>query len=119
MTTPLSVLIVEDEPLIVMMLEDFVDALDHVVAGTASSCADALVAVEKGGFDVAILDLRLTDGPSWPVADALADRGIPYLLASGGHVDPPPARHAGAVMLAKPFTMDGVEDALKRVVSPK
>ena len=119
MTTPLSVLIVEDEPLIVMMLEDFVDALDHVVAGTAGSVADALAAVEKGGFDVAILDLRLTDGPSWPVADALADRGIPYLLASGGHVEPPPARHADAAMLSKPFTMDGVDEGLKRVVAKK
>jgi CheY-like chemotaxis protein len=115
MTHPLSVLIVEDEPLILMMVEDFVDALGHTVAASASSVASGVKAVEAGGFDVAILDLRLTDGASWPVADALADRGIPYLLATGGYVEAPPARHAAAPVLAKPFTMDGVGEALQRI----
>lgn len=115
MTTPLSVLIVEDEPLIAMMLEDFVDGLGHIVAGTADCVSDALALAEQGGFDVAILDVHLRGGePSWPVADALADRGIAFLLATGGHVDPPPARHARAPALAKPFTMDGVRAALDK-----
>lgn len=113
MTTQLSVLIVEDEPLIAMMLEDFVDELGHRVAGSADTVADALAHIEQGGFELAILDVHLRDGePSWPVADALADRGIAYLLATGGHVAPPPARHARAPQLAKPFTMDGVRDAI-------
>jgi CheY-like chemotaxis protein len=114
MSAPLSVLIVEDEPLIAMMLEDFVDGLGHRVAGTADSVADALVQVEQGGFDVAILDVRLRGGePSWPIADRLADAGIPYVIATGGLVDPPPARHADARQLSKPFTMDGVRSVLE------
>jgi CheY-like chemotaxis protein len=113
MAAQLSVLIVEDEPLIAMMLEDFVDTLGHVVAGTADNVATALERVAAGGFDVAILDVHLRGGePCWPVADALADRDVPFLLATGGHTTPPPARHAAAPTLPKPFTMDGIDKAL-------
>ncbi|SFS10065.1 response regulator [Sphingomonas jatrophae] len=114
MTEPLSVLIVEDEPLIAMMLEDFVDCLGYGVAGSVDSVGDALARVEAGGFDAAILDVHLRGNEaSWAVADALADRGIPYVMATGGHVEPPPARHAAAPQLPKPFTMDGVKAAIE------
>ena len=112
MTKPLSILIVEDEPLIAMMMEDFVDMLGHNLAGTVDCVAEALVRVEAGGFDAAILDVHLRDGVCWPVADALAARGVPFLIATGGHVDPPPAAHAATPTLPKPFTMDGVATAL-------
>ena len=113
MTQSLNVLIIEDEPLISMMMEDFLDVLGHTVAGTADCVTDALAQVEAGGFDVAILDVHLRDGVCWPVADALVAKGFPFLLATGGHVEPPPAAHANAPTLAKPFTMDGVERALQ------
>lgn len=98
-----SILIVEDEPLIAMMLEDFLDSLGHRIAGTCESVADALALVEQGGFDVAIIDVQLKNGERvWPVADRLADSGKPFVLATGGHVEPPPERHASAPVLSKP-----------------
>ena len=114
MTAPLSVLIVEDEPLIAMMLEDFLDGLGHRIAGTADSVDDALAHVEAGGFDLVILDVHLRDGAaSWPVADALADKGVKFLLSTGGQIEPPPDRHANAPALSKPFTIDGVRAAIE------
>lgn len=114
MTAPLSILIVEDEPLISMVLEDYIDGLGHRVTGSVDCVEDALEHVEKGGFDVAILDVHLRNGSSaWPVADALADRGVAFLVATGGHIEPPPRRHAGAPTLAKPYTFDGVKAALE------
>jgi CheY-like chemotaxis protein len=113
-----SILIVEDEPLISMMLEDFLDALGHKVAGCCDSVAEALDHVAKGGFDVAILDVRLRDGEkAWPVADALADAGLPFVLATGGHLEPPPQRHAAAPVLAKPYTMDAIEPVLEEALA--
>ncbi len=114
MIAPLSVLIIEDEPLIAMMLEDFIDGLGHSVAGAVESVEEALARVEEGGFDVAILDVHLRGGiPSWPVADVLADRGVKFLVATGGHVEPPPERHAKAPILSKPFTIESVRMALE------
>jgi CheY-like chemotaxis protein len=108
-----SILIVEDEPLIAMMLEDFLDSLGHRIAGTCESVADALAIVERGDFDIAIIDVQLKNGEKvWPVADRLADTGKPFILATGGHVEPPPERHADAPVLAKPYTIDAIEPAL-------
>jgi CheY-like chemotaxis protein len=111
-TVPRRVLIVEDESLIAMMLEDFLDSLGHSLAGTCETVPDALARVEEGGFDVAILDVNLNGQRVWPVADRLAARGIPYVLATGGHIEPPPPEHANAPVLSKPFTLDAVEPAL-------
>jgi CheY-like chemotaxis protein len=108
-----SILIVEDEPLIAMMLEDFLESLGHVVVDTCDSVASALARVEAGGFDIVILDVQLKDGEhAWPVADALASRKMPFVLATGGHVEPPPEAHANAPLLAKPYTIDAIEPAL-------
>ena len=113
MTDRRSILIVEDEPLIAMMLEDFLDSLGHNVVGTAETVEEALARIDAGGFDIAIVDVHLKNGEHvWPVADRLFDEGLPFVLATGGHIEPPPARHAAAPVLTKPFTIDAIEPAL-------
>ncbi len=108
-----SILVVEDEPLIAMMLEDFLESLGHEVVAACDTLDAALGHVDAGGFDVAIIDVRLKDGEQvWPLADRLADAGKPFVLATGGHLDPPPPRHAAAPVLAKPYTIDAIEPAL-------
>lgn len=113
MTAPQRILIVEDEPLISMMIEDFLDILGKDVAGTADSVATALPIVAAGGVDAAILDVNLSGGEkSWPIADALAAADIPFVLATGGSGDMIVDAHQDRPVLAKPFTMDAVEQAL-------
>jgi CheY-like chemotaxis protein len=112
-----AILIVEDEPLIAMMLEDFLDSLGHRVVATCDSVDDALGWAESGGFDVAIIDVQLKDGkPAWPVADRLAANGTPFVVATGGHVDPPPAQHADVPVLSKPYTIDSIEPAIEQAM---
>lgn len=113
MTEPRRILVVEDEPLIAMMLEDYLGVLGHQVAGTADSVAEALAAIDGGGIDAAVLDVNLRGGEqSWPIADALAANDIPFLLATGGGGDTIADSHRGRPLLTKPFTMDSVERAL-------
>ena len=108
MSDPRSILIVEDEPLIAMMLEDFIQSIGHRVSGSCDSVKGALAEVEKGDFDLAILDVNLKGESVWPVASALRGKGTPFVLASGGHVDPPPPEFAGVPMIEKPYTIDRV-----------
>lgn len=110
-----NILIVEDEPLIAMMLEDFVENLGHSPAATADNLDDALHHAEQGSFDLAILDVNLGAQECWPIADKLAARSIPFILATGGHVTPPPSHHAAAPTLSKPFTLDSVREALEKM----
>ena len=77
MNNPRRILIVEDEPLIAMMLEDFIESLGHDVRGPCESVAEALAMVEVDGFDLAILDVNLKGESVWPVAAALAGVATP------------------------------------------
>lgn len=113
MSSTQNILIVEDEPLIAMMLEDFLDMLGHAVAGTADCVEAAIARIDAGGVDAAILDVNLRGGEqSWPVADRLADAGIPFVFATGGSGETVVEDHRDRPTLAKPFTMDAVEKAL-------
>ena len=112
-----SILIVEDEPLIAMMLEDFLESLGHRVHGTCDSVSDALEQIGKGGFDFAILDVNLKGENVWPVAAELRSKGVPFVIASGGHVDPPPAEFAAVPLIEKPYTVDRVTPAIEAALA--
>ena len=112
MSEPRSILVVEDEPLIAMMLEDFLETLGHRVHATCDSVSDAIGEAEKGGFDIAILDVNLGGENAWPVARKLREKQIPFVIATGGHVDPPPAEFANVPVIEKPYTVDRVTPAL-------
>ncbi|MFL6727569.1 MAG: response regulator [Sphingomicrobium sp.] len=108
-----SILIVEDEPLIAMMLEDFLDSLGHRVHGTCDNVQCALDEAEKGGFDLAILDVNLKGENVWPVAARLREKQVPFVIATGGHVDPPPPEFNDAPVIEKPYTVDRVTPAIE------
>ena len=114
--TPRTILIVEDEPLIAMMLEDFLLSQGHRVRGPCESVAEGLAAVAAEDFDLAILDVNLKGESVWPVAAALRARAIPFVLASGGHVEPPPAEFASTPMIEKPYTIDRVLPVIREAL---
>ena len=90
-----KVLIVEDSYPLALTLEDMLtDAGAHVVA-IAPSVAIALKAIERNAIDVACLDIDLGFETSFPIADALAMRGIPFVFVSACDSDvvPPAHRH--------------------------
>jgi CheY-like chemotaxis protein len=113
-------MIVEDEPLIAMALEMLVQDEDGgVVLGPYATVADALAAVEAGPrIDVAMLDCNLGRDPVWPVADALAARGVPLAFTSGQGAKDIPQRFAGAEILVKPVPDELVRRFLRRFSVP-
>ena len=117
MTAQRTILVVEDEPLIAMMLEDFLESLGHDVSATCDSVADALVHAGQGGFDLAILDVNLKGEHVWPVAELLREKNIPFVIATGGHVDPPPPQFASAPVIEKPYTVDRVTPAIEAALA--
>lgn len=116
MLGPRRILVIEDEPLISMMLEDFLDALGREVSGVADSVSAALAQLGQCEVDAAILDVNLRGGEkSWPVAAALHQAGIPFVLATGG-LDMVAEEYRDRPVLSKPFTMAAVEKALEALV---
>ena len=113
--TAKRILIVEDEPLIAMMLEDFLESLGHKVHAHCETLGDAIEVIEGGGFDGAVLDVNLRGEHVWPAAKLMREKSLPFLIASGGHVDEPPAEFAAVPMLDKPFTIHRVEGAVQKL----
>ena len=96
-----------------MMLEDFLLSVGHRVSAICETVGEALAAVDSMTFDIAILDVNLKGENVWPVAARLRERAIPFVLASGGHVDPPPPEFAHVPMIDKPYTIDRVTPAIE------
>lgn len=112
-----TILVVEDEAMIGMMLEDYLDTLGYRLHAIAVSVDEACDQARRGGFDAALLDCNLHGEKSWPVADILADNGIPFVFATGGMADDVPSSHAERPTLAKPYTIGAVERALNKVLT--
>ena len=89
---PLHVMIVEDEPLIGAAMQMLVEDLGGTVSGPHMTLAEGLAAAGSiSGVDCALLDCNLGRDTSWPIAEALAARGIPFAFTSGkgiGDIDP-------------------------------
>ena len=109
-------LVIEDDPLVAMMLEDYLDALGHQTLGVIDNVAAALARIEAGGVDAAILDVHLANGETAePVATALSARGIKFMIATGGFIAPPDSAFAGQTVLLKPFSISSLESALDEI----
>ena len=96
-----------------MMLEDFLEVLDHGVAGLADTVADRARAIAGGRGrrrDPRRQSARRRE--ELAIAEALAEQGIPFVFATGGGDDGVAERYRDRPRLPKPFTMDGVAKAL-------
>ena len=112
------ILIVEDDPLVAMMLEGYLDALGCDVAGCVETVANAIARITEGSIDAAILDVHLANGEtSEPVALVLNAAKIPYIVTTGGFHLQLEAAYADAPILRKPFTLASLSNALEELSS--
>jgi CheY-like chemotaxis protein len=112
----LRILVVEDEMLVAMNIEDMLLELGHEVAGLASRLDPALALAREVPFDAAMLDVNLAGEPSFPVAELLAERGIPFLFATGYGRQGIEERFHARPILQQPFRSADLGAALARLV---
>lgn len=93
-------LLVEDCELVAQVTTDFLTD-----AGFSVDCADSVIAafqkMEKSAFDIALLDINVGRELVYPVAEHLAELGVPFVFVSGGHSGTIPQRLAGRPFLTK------------------
>jgi CheY-like chemotaxis protein len=109
----LRVLIVEDEMLVAMNIEDMLLDLGHEVAGIASRLGPGLALAGEAEIDAAVLDVNLAGEQSFPVADVLEARGVPFLFATGYGLQGIDERYRGRTVLQKPFRTADLGAALR------
>jgi len=106
------VLLVEDEYLIRMLLEDMLADLGYDVAAAVGSIAEASAHAAKDDFGIAILDVNLDGQEIFPVADILAERGLPFIFVTGYGERTLPERYRDRPTLQKPFQAEQLEAVL-------
>jgi two-component sensor histidine kinase/CheY-like chemotaxis protein len=102
-TEPDLVLLVEDEPLVAMMLADMLTELGHMVDGPYSRLKDAMGAARSGDIQAGILDVNLAGETVYGLADVLNGRGIPFVFVTGYSADSIDRRFAHVPVLQKPI----------------
>jgi CheY-like chemotaxis protein len=117
MDKKLRIFIVEDEALVAMMMEDILEDLGHEVGAVASRLLEACEVARTGSFDLAILDVNLDGEPSFPIADTLRSRGIPFAFATGYGSKGLEAAFANVPSLAKPFVAEDVDRLISELVN--
>ena len=111
------VLVVEDEMMVAMLLEDMLSDIGCTPLGPAKTVKSALKLIEDVGFDVALLDVNLNGEETYPIANTLAARAVPFVFASGYSAGGLRAKFRSIPFLQKPFQQQELERALAAVLS--
>jgi CheY-like chemotaxis protein len=113
--TDFRVLVVEDEALISMLIEDMLADIGCKCVDVAASVEGAMEVLTKAAPDFAMLDINLNGKRSFPIADILLSREIPFIFLSGYGSRGLAEAYAGAKVLQKPFQLGDLETALEDV----
>ena len=111
----MRVFIVEDEALVSMMLEDFLDDIGCRVVAVSARLDDAIGKAKSIPMDVAVLDVNLAGEQSYPVADILRARSIPFVFATEYGITGVSAELQDTPVLVKPFGRMQLAEALRMV----
>ena len=108
----MRILILEDDPFIALDLQCIVEGEGHA-ASVCGAVAEARRLVADG-VDFALLDVDVTDGKSYGLACALAERGVPFAFVSGSKPGELPPALRDARFIPKPFLEATIVAALPR-----
>ncbi|MBB6414207.1 CheY-like chemotaxis protein [Mesorhizobium sangaii] len=111
-------LVVEDEILVLMMIEDMLGDLGCESVTSAATIDKAIALVETQAFDAAMLDMNLDGDDSNTVADALAERGVPFIYSTGNSDRDMREGFSNRAVLRKPFSFDELTAKLERLHAP-
>jgi DNA-binding response OmpR family regulator len=115
--TELSVLLVEDESLVAMLMEDMLERLGFRRIVAVSRVAAAKEALRREGCDLAILDINIAGEAVFPFALLLAGRGVPFFFVTGYGGGEVPKSLRDRKVLRKPFPYDGLRAAISETLA--
>ena len=111
------ILIVEDVSSIGMLLSAINTDAGCKVVGPADTSMTAIAAASASQVDAALLDVSLRGEFSYPVAEYLRERGVPFAFLTGYDMNDIPCHLRDHPVLTKPMGCLELCDAIERLVS--
>src|SRR6476660_9619848 len=106
------ILLIEDSPVVGPFTAELLEELGCEVVGPAPNMAAARELIEAGGYDAALMDVHIRGERVFPLCDVLEAKRVPFVLTSGYADWQMPDKWADRPRLAKPYTIEQVEEAL-------
>ena len=106
------VLIVEDEIMLAMLLEDVLSEMGHEVVASARRLEEGMQLAKTSPIDVAILDVNINGKQSFPVAEILRDREIPFCFVTGYGRKGVTSVFSDTPVLSKPYSVPALKSVL-------
>jgi CheY-like chemotaxis protein len=112
-----KVFVVEDDPMVSMLIEELLSDIGCEVVATVSRFNEVLEKAESIAFDVAILDFNLNGKHTISIAEEFARRDMRFLFATGYALPIVPEALQKVPVLQKPFRHDDLARAIRKVLS--
>ncbi|MGC1860827.1 MAG: response regulator [Methylocystis sp.] len=113
----LRILIVEDNPYIVLALEEMLVEQGLVIAGVASTIEQALHLAASGQIDLALLDVNIGERKIDPVAETLTRRKKPFIFTTGCGRAGLPEAFLDRPIVEKPFYIEEILQTLRSALA--
>ena len=113
-----SILVVEDESLIALLVADALEEAGASVVGPCYTLEECLRAAREEQIDAAVLDVDLAGKDVFPAAEELRRRGIPFLFHTAhAYRDELQARFGEIPVCRKPIPMDELTASIARIAA--
>jgi DNA-binding response OmpR family regulator len=114
------ILVAEDEYLIARHMRTLLHRIGGDVVGPVSNLDQAIALARTERLTAAILDIKLADDrPVYPLADLLAERGVPFLFVSGYSPEDIPRRYRNVQLIVKPAELRAFQAAVDALLKPR
>lgn len=113
------IMVVEDEYMLAQELALFLQAHGAVIVGPVGTVRAALDLATKESLHAAVLDVNLRNQRVYPVADALIERAVPIVFATGYDELLMQRPYIGRPRCPKPLDKDALLRALLREMAAR
>jgi CheY-like chemotaxis protein len=103
--------------MIAMLIEDMLDEFGCKLVGPATNVPRALELIDKEKVDIAVLDLNLDGKDTYAIADALRQKHVPFIFATGYGSTGVRPEYGDRPVLQKPFQAKDLETALAEALA--
>jgi CheY-like chemotaxis protein len=108
--------LVDDEALLRMMTAEMLEELGHRVVAEAGTISAAEPLARDAQFDLAVLDINVGGNNIAPIAQIIANRGLPFIFCSGYGSEGRPQSFQDRPALRKPFLIESLAAMIEKVL---